>query len=103
MYFHQNLEALNCNLNFLHLYARYRLPTRKKGLHQKCNPLILLVRPAGFKPAAYGLEDMPLEVSSAILYCETNFQLNPQSNTVSARHRYHGRKHLDRPAGCKAW
>ena len=29
----------------------------KKGLqHLRCNPLILLVRPAGFEPAAYGFE-----------------------------------------------
>ena len=39
---------------FLHLRAPYTHPTRKKGLHQKCNPLNLLVRPAGFEPAAYG-------------------------------------------------
>ena len=41
---------------FLHLHAPYTHPTIKKGLHQKCNPLILLVRPAGFEPAAYGFE-----------------------------------------------
>jgi hypothetical protein len=31
-------------------------PERKKGLHQKCNPLKLLVRPARFERAAYGFE-----------------------------------------------
>ena len=34
----------------------------KKGLqHLRCNPLILLVRPAGFEPAAYGFEDRTSE------------------------------------------
>ena len=34
----------------------------KKGLqHFRCNPLFLLVRPAGFEPAAYGFEEQESE------------------------------------------
>ena len=49
-------------MQILEIFLTQSLTLRKKGLQQfRYNPLILLVRPAGFEPAAYGFEDRASE------------------------------------------
>ena len=49
-------------MQIFEIFLTQSLTLRKKGLqHFRYNPLILLVRPAGFEPAAYGFEGMTSE------------------------------------------